>query len=88
MKTTHTFPHEMLFRAIILVALLATGTANAANFKLQEATVADVHAAFKAGQLTCRQLVQLYLNRIAAYDKQGPALNAAQNVNEIGRAHV
>jgi amidase len=26
--------------------------------------------------LTCRALVQMYLERIAAYDKKGPALNA------------
>lgn len=34
-----------------------------------------------AGELSCRRLVQMYLDRIAAYDKQGPALNAIVLVN-------
>ena len=45
-------------------------------FRYEEATIADIHAAFKAKTLTCRALVQMYLDRIAAYDRQGPALNA------------
>jgi amidase len=45
-------------------------------FSMQEASIADIHAAMQAGELTCRQLVQMYVDRIAAYDKQGPALNA------------
>jgi len=35
----------------------------------------------KAGQLTCRGLVEQYLKRIEAYDKVGPALNAIVVVN-------
>src|ERR1700676_1027154 len=38
------------------------------RFHLQEATIADVHRAIRAGQITCRQLVQLYLNRARAYN--------------------
>jgi Asp-tRNA(Asn)/Glu-tRNA(Gln) amidotransferase A subunit family amidase len=44
--------------------------------RYEEATIADIHAALNAKTLTCRALVQMYLDRIAAYDKQGPALNA------------
>src|SRR5215510_11213441 len=52
-------------------------TANAFEvFQYQEATIADIHAAFKAKTLTCRALVQMYLDRIEAYDRKGPALNA------------
>jgi P27 family predicted phage terminase small subunit len=40
-----------------------------------------VHAALAAGQLTCTQLTKLYLDRIAAYDTQGPALHAIITVN-------
>ena len=46
-----------------------------------EATVEDVQLAYKAGQLTCRQLVQLYLDRIAAYDQRGPAINSIIAIN-------
>ena len=52
------------------------------NFDLLETTIADVHAAFAAGNLTCRELVQLYLDRIEAYDKHGPAINAIITVND------
>ena len=51
------------------------------NFNPVEATIDDIHAAYKSGELTCRQLVQMYLDRIAAYDKKGPAINAIITVN-------
>jgi amidase len=50
-------------------------------FRLQEATVAEIHAALAARRLTCTQLTRLYLDRIAAYDAQGPALHAIITVN-------
>ena len=48
------------FRAATLVAagLLASNLTGAQGFRLLEATVADVHAAFASGELTCRALVQ------------------------------
>jgi Asp-tRNA(Asn)/Glu-tRNA(Gln) amidotransferase A subunit family amidase len=50
-------------------------------FRLEEATIADIHGAFRSGTLTCRDLVSRYLQRIAAYDKQGPLINALVVVN-------
>lgn len=38
------------------------------RFHLQEATIADVQRAIRSGQLSCRQLVQLYLDRARAYN--------------------
>jgi len=38
------------------------------RFHLQEATIDDIHRAIRGGQITCRQLVQLYLNRAKAYN--------------------
>jgi Asp-tRNA(Asn)/Glu-tRNA(Gln) amidotransferase A subunit family amidase len=35
----------------------------------------------RAGDLSARQLVRLYLDRIESYDKQGPALNAIITIN-------
>jgi amidase len=65
-------------RLTILVLFAATtlGAQARRPFRVEEATIATVHAAFKAKTLTCRALVQRYLDRIAAYDKQGPAINA------------
>jgi hypothetical protein len=51
------------------------------NFDVVEATIDSIHAAMRSGGLTCTQLVQTYLDRIAAYDQAGPKLNAVQNVN-------
>lgn len=55
-------------------------------FLLEEATIADLHAAMRAGALSCRQLVQGYLNRIQAYDRNGPAINALVVVNPTALA--
>src|SRR6202047_1930099 len=46
------------------------------SFHLVEASITDIHAAIQAGTLTCHSLVQQYLDRIEAYDKQGPAVNS------------
>ena len=48
---------------------------------LEEATIADIHAAMQSGKLTCRKLVEMYLARIAAYDKKGAALNSILMIN-------
>jgi len=50
-------------------------------FPLEEATIAGIHAAMQRGDLTCHSLVQQYLDRIDAYDKRGPGLNAIITVN-------
>jgi hypothetical protein len=48
----------------------------AKSFALEETTIDQIHAAYRAKTLTCVELVQGYLDRIAAYDQKGPALNA------------
>lgn len=50
-------------------------------FRIVEASFNDIHTAFQAGTLTARQLVQMYLDRIAAFDKIGPAINAVISLN-------
>lgn len=70
-----------------LAALVASGCGPPpaepprAVFTLEEATIADINAAFAAGALSCERLVQLYLDRIAAYDNAGPRLNSIITVN-------
>jgi Asp-tRNA(Asn)/Glu-tRNA(Gln) amidotransferase A subunit family amidase len=51
------------------------------RFPVEETSIATIHAAMKAGDLTCHDLVQQYLDRIAAYDKRGPALNSIITIN-------
>jgi amidase len=70
-----------LVAAVALAGGPSEGTTQSKPFGLLEATVDDIHAAFKAGTLTSRQLVQLYLDRIEAYDKKGPAINSIITLN-------
>ena len=76
-----------IVRQLAALATLATAVSSATAqqsrgpFNVVEATIGGVHDAFKTKSLTCRQLVQAYLDRIAAYDKQGPALNSLIVVN-------
>lgn len=51
------------------------------NFEVVETSIDQVHAAMKSGKLTAHQLVQMYLDRIAAYDKSGPKINCVINLN-------
>jgi amidase len=69
---------------VVLTAVLALATRASqppATFTLEETTIAQIHAAFRDGSLTCRSLVEQYLKRIDAHDKQGAALNAIVMVN-------
>jgi amidase len=73
-------PKRILVRASIVIAAgvaLATGfyyfrppevAAQAFRFQIIDATIDDVHRAIKEGQITCRGLVQAYLNRVNAYN--------------------
>lgn len=54
---------------------------HAASLDLASATIAEVEAAMDKGALTSEQLTKFYLARIAAYDKQGPAINAVITLN-------
>lgn len=72
-------PLRLLHATLLL--LCAAPIAGAQSFDIMEATISSVHTAMQARRLTCRQLVQAYLDRIAAYDKAGPALNAIQTLN-------
>ncbi len=51
------------------------------TFQLLETTIAGIHAAFRSGELTARQLVEAYLARIEAYDRGGPGINSIITVN-------
>ena len=77
--------------SVICSMLMATpvpASAQQRQFHFQEATISSIHDAFAAGQLTCAQLTRLYLDRIAAYSVQGPALHAILTVNPKTRDQV
>lgn len=73
---------------VVLAAALTTAAprAQAPPLVIEEASIAQLHAAMTAGQLTCRALIEHYRRRIDTYDKNGPALNAIIVVNpEAGK---
>ena len=52
------------------------------QINLEELTIDQIHDYYKTGELSCKDLVQGYLNRIEAFDKKGPYLNGVINVNK------
>ncbi|MBI2188943.1 MAG: amidase [Acidobacteria bacterium] len=75
----------LLFAMCPAAAPSAQAQAPPGTFRLLEATIDDIHAAFRANRLTCRTLVDAYLRRIEAYDQAGPRLNAVQTINARAR---
>ena len=62
-------------------ALVFPLSIRAAEVNVETATTSDLQAAFQKGTLTSEKLTQIYLGRIAAYDKHGPAINAIITLN-------
>jgi Asp-tRNA(Asn)/Glu-tRNA(Gln) amidotransferase A subunit family amidase len=74
--------------AAAAAVMVCAGTGHAQNrktmtpsFQIVETSIDDIHAAFRSGKLTAQQLVQGYLDRIAAYDKSGPNINSIITLN-------
>ncbi|WP_374949493.1 amidase [Mucilaginibacter sp.] len=57
-------------------------TTAADDFELNEATIDSLQQKMQSGSHTSRALTELYLKRIKAIDKTGPALNAVIEVNK------
>jgi amidase len=73
----------------LVAGLLPLASYSADNsFRLMDASINEIHQAMRSGTLTCHSLVQQYLDRIEAYDKKGPALNAMlyMNPNALAQA--
>src|SRR5258707_13774193 len=69
------FMRLLMFGTVMLMANGAGAQNSVKPFHLDEATISDVHAAYKSGALTSVRLVQAYLERIRACDQAGPKLN-------------
>ncbi|MET0239510.1 MAG: amidase family protein [Sphingobium sp.] len=69
------------------LGVLPVGT-RAQPVEVAEASITDLSAALSAGRVTSRELVTAYLARIAAYDQQGPALNAIVRTNPKAMAEA
>ncbi len=71
------------FASLLLAAALTTAAflPRATALDLETATIPELQAAMAGGSLTSEKLTATYLARIAAYDKQGPAINAVITLN-------
>lgn len=73
---------------IVIIAILALPVPAQQPFgvpqrlQLVEASVSELQLALRSHLITSEQLVQMYLNRIAAYDDAGPTLNSFIHLNE------
>ena len=75
---------SIVLSAITITPNVAAGPA----FRVEEATITNIEKAIHERQITCRQLVQDYLDRIAAYDHKGPSLNAILTPNSQALAQA
>ncbi len=71
---------KYLRRFALSLALVAPAL-RAAEFDVTTATITELQAAMKSGDLTAEKLTQTYLARIAAYDQQGPVINSVILLN-------
>jgi Asp-tRNA(Asn)/Glu-tRNA(Gln) amidotransferase A subunit family amidase len=55
--------------------------ADASRFEIVEKSIPELQEAMRSGAVTSRQLVELYLERIRAYDQAGPRINSFIAVN-------
>jgi len=78
-------PYLPTWILLAVATFVLVGIAHARDrdrFQLVEATIAEIHDAFRSGTLAPEELVRMYLARIAAYDQSGPQLNSFMHVNE------
>src|SRR5262245_44100195 len=60
---------RLILAALAAVAGVGAGTPRVASaqFHLEEATIDDIQGAIKSGEVTCKGVVQAYVNRAKAY---------------------
>ncbi|MFZ5354246.1 MAG: amidase family protein [Bacillota bacterium] len=51
------------------------------KFVIEEASISDMAAAMSEGTITSRELVLMYMKRIAEIDKRGPSINSVLELN-------
>lgn len=71
---------------IVLLLILSFTVSAQSRFSVFEASITEIQSALEQGQVTSAELVEQYLARIEAYDKQGPALNSIIRINSQARA--
>src|SRR5262245_7996430 len=67
--------------ALPVLRRFALAQARTSPLAIEEATIADLEAAYISGRTTARAVTQAHLDRIEAYDKRGPFINSLITVN-------
>ena len=91
-----TYPLRLIASAALVCAVLVAAPISGQRkqpetkpplspFDVMEKSIDELQRAMADGKVTARQLVDIYLARIEAYDKRGPALNAIMFVNPQAR---
>jgi len=90
-------PRPSILRAVGLSLLLSPGLlqigshhalAQLPAFEVSEASILELQSAMTNGRVSAALLVDRYLERIAAYDQQGPRINAILHINPQARAQA
>jgi Asp-tRNA(Asn)/Glu-tRNA(Gln) amidotransferase A subunit family amidase len=78
---------------VALSLLVACNAEPPRSFSLVEASISDIQASVRSGQVSCREVVEGYINRINVYDKARGVNaitvinpNAIERANEVDRA--
>jgi amidase len=72
--------------SMTMAAAAAERALAAPALELEEVTIAELQARMTAGDLTARELVEEYIERIEAIDGRGPRLNAVLELNPQAEA--
>src|SRR5215813_1372544 len=87
-RSAHVRRGILTFAVLAIAATVAVVTAQPPNvpvFDLEEATVADLQKRMEAGQDTARSLVDKYLARIDAVDRNAPPLRRVLDITTSDR---
>ena len=79
LESARTRAGSVVLVVAVLVSFAACGDSTetgAGRFDVTEKSISDLNAALGSGEVTSQDLVRLYRERIEAYDRRGPVLNA------------
>jgi hypothetical protein len=84
------------FGAVVSIHSDVAIAAAPSQFQVEEATIADIHAAIKSGQASCKSVVQAYIDRAKAYNgvctalitKDGASIKPGNGYVRVGKPIV
>ncbi|MFC7687569.1 amidase family protein [Ureibacillus sp. GCM10028918] len=81
-KTLYQYKTLIAFILVMTMLPLVSVSAEEMEFDAFEKSISEISDALNNNQITSEQLVEYYLERIEAYDKQGPAINSIITIND------